>query len=184
MPEGRTPLRQSLLALAVFLVAAFPFHYLCAEPYADLVVGGARLATALVGSPRVIVATPTGQVEVDRRGALEEFFRDLEQRPHPYGLLVLWSWIAVAPRRPWHRLLLAAGGTAVLVIVYALARACDAIAWFRVSLATLDPEAAAPGGGVIGMLGTLLSFAALVVVPGALALSAYPGSLLPREGGR
>ena len=181
-------LRRCALALLVFLAAVLPFQWLCMEPYARVVLTAGDFVSRLVVPAREIVRSADGRrFEFDRLEALREFFDDPLQRPRSYGILVLWCWIAVAPLRSLReRLRIAAGATVFTTGVYALALTCSAVAWYRRSVAAqLDAGVPLSSGwiGTLDALGTVLTMAALFVLPLILGLAVYPGLRLgPRNG--
>lgn len=171
-------LRQSAVALLLFLVAALPFQLWCAEPYADLVIAGARGLTSLAIPKTTLVDTSKGVAAIDRATSLDDFFDDPDQRPQSHGVLAFWSWFAVAalhttPRR-WRLLAL---GTAAIVGVDVLAVGCNAVAWYRTSLAVMGVATplAQLVTSLIGTLGVAFSASAMLVAPGLFAILVYPG---------
>jgi hypothetical protein len=172
-------LRVCGLALVVFLVAAVPAQWLVAGPWARLVLGGSSLLVAMTGPSEDVVRGGDGRPRtIDRRAALERFWNDPGQQPRLYGLVAVWSWIAVAPLLGWWARLRHAARAALLVAAtYVVAMACNAVAWYWrsmvVSLAAPPPRSPLDAG--IEALGTTLTIVALFVLPVALGLAAYPG---------
>lgn len=180
MTSNAASLRVCGLALLMFLAAVVPFQWLGAEPFARLVLGGAALVTVMTGPSVDAIQDAQGKMlVVDRQAALRQFWDDPAQRPRWYGLLAAWSWIAAAPlgslrARLWQAL--RAGGA--VVGAYTAAIACNALAWYWRSLAdTAAGEAARRSTAIVVVdgLGTVLSIAALFVLPLMLGLAAYPG---------
>jgi hypothetical protein len=175
------------MAALVFLAGVLPFQSLCADAYARAVLGGAAFLTTLAAPAHQVVQAADGRLlDVERDDALRDFFDDPEQRPRAYGVLALWSWIAIAPLLSvGRRVRLALRATVMQTGVYALAVACSALAWYWRSIA----EQIEAGGrlwgleiGVVDTLGSALSMAALFVLPLLLGLAVYPGLNFNRAG--
>lgn len=167
------------LALVVFLVAVVPFQWLCADPWARLVLGGGSLLVAIAGPSEDVVRGGDGRMRtIDRRAALEQFWGDPAQRPRSYGVLAVWSWIAVVPFLTWRARVRHAVRAALLIAVaYMLAMGCNAVAWYWRSavMSVAAPALRSPAVMVVDVLGTTLSIVALFVLPVTLGLVAYPG---------